>query len=353
MILLLADDPRRFLELEAGLREADAEALRVADQPLDSMGAVRAVVQAHQPDAVLMGLGLEDREACEQNAERAYLHNSEAAIHLAAAAREFGATPVWLSTPEVFGQPGGPFLESDSPAPVSVLGQSALRGETFLSRAAPGALIIRAGPVLSSDYQPSSEAPKSMRISPIAERELGRILAVLLQNKAEGVFHLGGETTTAGRFYEAWSEARPQPASSNPTPGGLAVAPWPASMALDTARAQTVLGRPIAPWQQERFKETSTKMLPEPSNEPGALWFEHAGARGVRYQLSAGDELRRGEAHHEYLLIEGKVLLEIGEGEGAEDVVLKPGEGHAVEGQPHSINAVRDSALISVYWPLG
>ncbi len=55
-------------------------------------------------------------------------------------------------------------------------------------------------------------------------------------------------------------------------------------------------------------------------------------------------------AHWEYLLIKGKMLLEIGSAEDTEDVVLKPGRARSVDGRAHPLNAVRGCELVLVSW---
>src|SRR5262249_33215199 len=123
--------------------------------------------------------------------------NAEAAIHLAAACLEAKATPIFISTAEVFGKSGGPWSESDDPTPPSAYARTKLQGEQFLMRANKAALIVRTGPVLSEGYveerprfaAPFQEASDEL-VSPISAYELGQAIAALVDANARGLFHV-------------------------------------------------------------------------------------------------------------------------------------------------------------------
>lgn len=182
--------------LARGIREAGGEA-ELSDVDFTSMRGVRDAVMKRKPGAVVFAGGMENLDACEADPDRAFNANAEAAIHFAVAALEAKAIPVYLSTAEVFGGRGGPWTESDEPAPESTYARSKLKGEQFLQRANKNALILRTGPITSEGWieeKPRFAAPfeeaEDELISPSPARDVGRALAVLAASQARGLFHL-------------------------------------------------------------------------------------------------------------------------------------------------------------------
>ena len=93
------------------------------DQVLGAVGSFR-------PDAVVNGAAYTAVDACETDADQAYLVNALAVRHLAEAARRFDAHLCHVSTDYVFsGDKAEPYHEWDRPDPRSVYGASKLAGE--------------------------------------------------------------------------------------------------------------------------------------------------------------------------------------------------------------------------------
>lgn len=93
------------------------------DQVLGAVGGVR-------PNAVVNCAAYTAVDACETDADQAYLVNALAVRHLAEAARRFGAHLCHVSTDYVFsGDKAEPYHEWDRPDPRSVYGASKLAGE--------------------------------------------------------------------------------------------------------------------------------------------------------------------------------------------------------------------------------
>lgn len=104
------------------------------DQVLGAVGGVR-------PDAVVNGAAYTAVDACETDADQAYLVNALAVRHLAEAARRFDAHLCHVSTDYVFaGDKAEPYHEWDRPDPRSVYGASKLAGE---QEAGEGATVVR------------------------------------------------------------------------------------------------------------------------------------------------------------------------------------------------------------------
>jgi dTDP-4-dehydrorhamnose reductase len=94
--------------------------------------------------AVINAAAYTNVEAAEDDPDRAYLVNATAAGWLAAAARDEGLAFVHVSTDFVFdGEKPGPYIEDDTPNPLSVYGASKLAGEQAVFSNHPAPLMIR------------------------------------------------------------------------------------------------------------------------------------------------------------------------------------------------------------------
>lgn len=106
--------------IAAGRGELD---IAQRDQVMSAVGSVG-------PDVVVNCAAYTAVDACETDADRAYLVNALAVRNLAEAAHRFGAHLCHVSTDYVFsGDKGGPYHEWDRPDPQSVYGASKLAGE--------------------------------------------------------------------------------------------------------------------------------------------------------------------------------------------------------------------------------
>jgi len=107
---------------------ADHGALDVADRD-----AVLQVITSTTPDAVVHAGAWTAVDACEGDPDRAFRVNALGTRHVAEGADRVGAWVCYLSTDYVFdGTKAEPYLEWDTPNPVSVYGRSKLGGEQEL-----------------------------------------------------------------------------------------------------------------------------------------------------------------------------------------------------------------------------
>lgn len=84
----------------------------------------------HHPDIVVHTAAMTDVEGCEVTPEEAFRVNAMGTQNIVAAAREFNAVLLYLSTDYVFdGEKPTPYLEFDQPSPINVYGMSKLMGE--------------------------------------------------------------------------------------------------------------------------------------------------------------------------------------------------------------------------------
>lgn len=92
--------------------------------------AVMGLVEAEKPDAIVHTAAFTAVDLCETEVEMAYKLNAVAVRHMNEAAVRFGSYLVHISTDYVFsGNKVGPYVEWDTPDPLSVYGASKRAGE--------------------------------------------------------------------------------------------------------------------------------------------------------------------------------------------------------------------------------
>ena len=94
--------------------------------------AVERVFQDFAPDVVLHAAGQARVEPCEADRERCWALNVDAVATVAQLCHRHGAKLVVPSTDFVFDGAGGPYAETDRPAPVNAYGRSKLAAENVL-----------------------------------------------------------------------------------------------------------------------------------------------------------------------------------------------------------------------------
>lgn len=109
-------------------------------QPAQVAGAVASFV----PDVLINASSYNAVDAAESDIDRAYAVNAHGPEHMARAARGCGARFFHVSTDYVFdGTRQSPYTEDDTPAPLSVYGQSKRAGELAVLAANPDAIVAR------------------------------------------------------------------------------------------------------------------------------------------------------------------------------------------------------------------
>jgi dTDP-4-dehydrorhamnose reductase len=107
-------------------------------------GRVERVIGREQPGAVINCAAWTDVDGAETSEKEARIVNGEGASFVAGAAAEVGAKVLYVSTDYVFdGSKGGPYTESDDPAPLNAYGRSKLAGERATALATGRSFIVR------------------------------------------------------------------------------------------------------------------------------------------------------------------------------------------------------------------
>lgn len=371
MRILLFDAPH-------GAHAAVAEALAAEGATVEvdvttdrsHMRGVRARVVAAKPEIILVLSGWDDPAGCEADPERAFARNAEDLIHVAAAALEAKAVPVLVSPAEVYGQSGGPFGEDEAPQPSCTWTTTKLRGEVLLRRASPGALVLRAGPLLARHGPPRGalEVPDEGLADPVAPVDLAHAVLVLVRAGRAGTFHLG----------------HPDPIDTRPTRKALAKAlgvpsPPPGAQRVRLGRAPVLLAdklrldRTRAPVAWRDLDLTPPAARPEVTTMGNRQdvrrvekpWgYEVIWAVAERYVgkllfIRAGERLSL--QYHQVkdetiYVLSGKMVFEVGPLEPAgtprEDLVLKPGEAYRIT--PHTVHrmiALEDTQVLEASTP--
>jgi len=250
-----------------GVIRLDAKALDVSDSE-----EVRRVLDDLRPDVILHTAAFTAVDAAESDPEGAWAVNVVGTRAVAGAAREAGATMVYVSTDYVFSGIGAePYAEDRMTSPLSFYGATKLQGERAVAEL-DRHLIVRTSWVFgegrnfvaailrAAAANPGQELPvvDDQRGRPTYALDLAAGILQLLGVGAGGTYHLqgGGEPGTWADVAEAALEAAGLPAKvrrvttaeyNEGRPGPIATRP--ANSVLDCSKA-AALGVELRPWRE-------------------------------------------------------------------------------------------------------
>jgi dTDP-4-dehydrorhamnose reductase len=138
--------------IEKGRAWPEIEVIPVGrpDADLAVAGSVARAIEALRPDAVVNAAAYTGVDQAEDEPDRAFRVNAEAAGEAAAAARRIGAPIIQVSTDYVFsGEQEGALPEDSPTGPLGVYGASKLAGEEQVRAANPDHLVVRSAWVYS------------------------------------------------------------------------------------------------------------------------------------------------------------------------------------------------------------
>ena len=247
---------------------------------LGNLTGIADTVRILRPDVIVNAAAYTAVDKAESESEMARTINALALGVLAQEASKLGAWLVHYSTDYVFNGSGSqPWLETDTPAPLNVYGQTKLEGEQLIAAQCNRHLIFRTSWVYAARC--SNFAKTMLRLAQERERltviddqwgaptgaELladvtaHAIRQAVVQPQDAGLYHLAasGETTwngyakhviaQAARIHSAIkivaNEVTPVPTSAFPTP-----ARRPYNSRLDTSKLQATFGLRLPAWQQ-------------------------------------------------------------------------------------------------------
>lgn len=125
-------------------REGEVRAVSRKGLDLSEKAEVSKHLAAFRPDLIFHTAAMTDVDECERDPTRAWRDNLEATRNLAEAAAALNARLIHFSTDYVFdGQKSSPYIELDSPNPLSVYGKTKLAAERAVSSLVENYAIIR------------------------------------------------------------------------------------------------------------------------------------------------------------------------------------------------------------------
>ncbi len=126
-------------------KKGDAvHALNHGQMDICARDATLAALRNIKPDFVVNTAAMHNVEACEADPTQSFAVNGIGARNLARASQELGFTLMHISTDYVFdGEKKSPYVESDTPRPLNVYGNTKLAGELFIRAMATRHFILR------------------------------------------------------------------------------------------------------------------------------------------------------------------------------------------------------------------
>lgn len=105
-----------------------------------------SIVEQEEPDIIFHFAAETDVDLCEQKPDHAYITNTLGTENIALTALKYDIPILYISTGCVFnGNKAEPYIEFDTPDPISVYGKSKYEGEKIISSMLNKYFIIRAG----------------------------------------------------------------------------------------------------------------------------------------------------------------------------------------------------------------
>jgi dTDP-4-dehydrorhamnose reductase len=193
-------------EADGGHEVIATDAVAGPDDPAEKLDitdrdAVRAAFAEATPDHVIHPAAMTAVDRCEDEVDLAYRINAIGTRNVAEAARSVGAQVLYVSTDYVFdGTKQGPYLEWDTPNPMSVYGASKLAGERELD---PGSTVVRTSWVCGrygqnmvktilrvADQHPELSFVDDQFGHPTFASDLARMIHLLATERRPGTFHV-------------------------------------------------------------------------------------------------------------------------------------------------------------------
>ena len=168
-------------------------------------------------DLLINCAALTNVDYCESHRDEAFLVNAQAPRLLAQICQEKAARLVHISTDYVFdGKQNTPYVEENSPAPLSVYAESKLAGEGEVLAVSPNHLVVRLSWVFGPDKpsfvdQVIQRARESDTAAAVADKfssptytiDTAHWLRLAWENNARGILHL---TNSGGCSWQEWAQ---------------------------------------------------------------------------------------------------------------------------------------------------
>jgi len=240
----------------------DIEEIDIADQKQ-----VEDVLSHFRPDVIINCAAYTRVDDCESNQELAFRVNGEGPRYLAQVAARLNARLVHMSTDYIFdGKKGSPYLEEDQPRPISVYGESKLRGDEAVRETLNDYLLVRTswlfgvkGPNFVYAILSQAREGKTLKVvndqvgSPTYAVDLARTIVKLLELNCQGIINFCNygycswfDFARAILRLKGMSQVEVQPITSQQL---NCPARRPHFSVLSLSRIKSVLGAYPRPWE--------------------------------------------------------------------------------------------------------
>lgn len=239
------------------------------EAPLSDNAALTALVQQHQPAAVINCAAYTAVDKAESEREEAFQINATAVGVLAKACAETGARFIHVSTDYVFDGSGKlPRNEEDAVAPLNVYGESKLAGERAALENNPESIVLRTSWVYSAygknfvktmlrlmGEKERITVVNDQHGSPTYAADLAEAILQIFAGEtwAPGIYHYSNEGVTTwfdfakeiAAFTKSACVVEPTTSENFPTP-----ARRPAYSAMDKSKIRGTYNLAIKPWKE-------------------------------------------------------------------------------------------------------
>jgi len=230
-----------------------------------------------KPDVIINCAAFSNVDACETQIFEAFAVNASGARNVALAGKLTGARVIHISTDYVFdGMKNEPYLETDTPNPISVYGKSKLEGELAVQEIGGNYVIIRTawlfGPYRNNFVTTILELGRKNRSvsvvtdqhgSPTYTTDLSDAIRTAISKDLRGIYHVTNSGTCSR--YE-WAQKIFELTGNQVSVLPLKTADYkraarvPPNSSLDCTKYATTTGQKMRPWQ-EALREYISKAL--------------------------------------------------------------------------------------------
>jgi len=259
---MLGSDLKRSLKDTLQVIGTDKEDFDITNQR-ETLGALLKI----RPQWVINVAAYTQVDRCEEEMELAFKVNAEGVKNLALACKEIQAKLFHVSTDYVFdGEKQEPYLEEDAPMPISVYGQSKLKGESYIQMLLNDFIIIRSGGLygkrgvnfVNTIIKMAKERNEltvvnDQWVSPTYTVDLSRAMGALMNGFSKGIFHVVNSGTCTWYQFACkvleliGSKSKVIPISSNQL---NRPAKRPGFSVLNCEKFTEVTGMELRPWDE-------------------------------------------------------------------------------------------------------
>lgn len=165
------------------------------------------IVKTIKPHIIINSAAYTNVDECEKNIDLSYKINSLGARNLAIASLENNSRLVHISTDFVFyGQKNEPYIEFDTPNPLSIYGKSKLLGEEFIKQINPKHYILRTSWLYGENgnnfvktmlklgkENKTLKVVNDQRGTPTYTKDLVNTINMIIKSDAYGTYHASNE----------------------------------------------------------------------------------------------------------------------------------------------------------------